>query len=139
MFALAALIALAAVLVAACELLPAPGPGQLDGTGWRAVEVGGQPPVAGTEPTVVFDDGRIGGSTGCNGYGGEITITGGSVRVGEIASTLIGCEAAIAETEERFLRILRSAHGIATRPDGMLVLVSRDGSVVLRPDQSVVP
>lgn len=128
-----------ALVVAGCQALPALPGASLDGTGWRAVEVLGQPPVAGREPTVYFETDRIGGSTGCNGFGGDITIDGTSVKLGEIASTLIGCEGAIGEVEGRFIQGLGAVDRLSVRADGMLVLSGAAGDLVFRPDASVVP
>src|SRR5258706_586329 len=42
----------------------------LAGTSWIVVSVGGRPPVPGAVPTVRFEADRVGGTGGCNQYGG---------------------------------------------------------------------
>lgn len=127
-----------AVVMLACEALPGIAPPPVDGTGWRAVEVRGHRPVAGAEPTVHFAGGRIGGSTGCNSFGGEIEIDGDRVQLGEVATTLIGCEPEISEIEAHFTLALGSVDRITLRADGLLVLSGTDGEIILRSDPSVI-
>lgn len=132
----------AAILVLvsiSCQALPGLPTPALDGTGWRATDVAGQPPVAGSEPTMFFDKGRIAGSTGCNGFGGDIAIEGASLKVGEIATTLIGCDGQIGEIEGRFSRALAVAERVVVRADGMLVLSGPAGDLVFRTDPTVGP
>jgi hypothetical protein len=45
-------------------------PAELDGTHWKLVELKGQPPLAGTEITLDFMDGKASGNAGCNYYRG---------------------------------------------------------------------
>ena len=128
-----------ALIVGACQALPGLPAPALEGTGWRAVEVAGLPPVAGSEPTVFFEAGRIVGSTGCNGFGGDIAIEGASVKVGEVAMTLIGCEREIGDVEGRFIKALGAAERVGVRADGMLVLSGPSGDLVFRSDRTVGP
>jgi len=135
----ALLVALLVLSAVGCQGLPGLPAPAIDGTGWRATEVAGLPPVPGSEPTVFFDGGRIGGSTGCNSFGGEITVEGTSVKVGEIATTLIGCEAAIGDVERRFSEALAASQRLTIRADGTLVLAGPAGDLVFRPDPTVRP
>lgn len=135
----ALLVVLFLLSAVGCEGLPGVPTPAIDGTGWRATEVAGQPPVPGSEPTVFFDGGRIGGSTGCNSFGGEITLEGTSVKLGEIATTLIGCEAAIGDIERRFSEALAASQRLTIRADGTLVLSGPAGDLVFRSDPTVRP
>lgn len=137
--AIALLVVMLLLIAVGCQVLPGVPAPAIDGTGWRATDVAGQPPVAGSEPTVFFDGGRIGGSTGCNSYGGEVALEGTSVRLGEIATTLIGCEAAIGDVERRFSAALAASQRLTIRADGMLVLSGPAGDLVFRPDPAVRP
>ena len=107
--------AVPAVLVAACQLLPA-APTDLDGTAWRAVAVAGQPPVAGAEPTIRFDGARLTGSTGCNTFGAGFGIVGERLNVGELVMTEIACAGPIAEQERRFIEALLDVEWIRLGP-----------------------
>lgn len=121
------------VIVAGCQFLPTT-PIALQGTAWRVVDMAGQAPVPGSEPTVVFADGGIQGTSGCNSYGGAIQIDGAAIKVGDLAMTLVGCGDRVGEIEGRFVKALSSADRAAVRADGMLVLSGPDGEILLRRD-----
>ncbi len=60
-------------------------PSSFEGIPWvlsSGVEVSGWETVA---PSVLFEDGRFGGSSGCNRYGGSYTVDGDTLELGEIA------------------------------------------------------
>ncbi len=71
-----------------------------------AITEGGEPRplVPDTRVTVTFDksDSRqdIGFSAGCNSAGGPVEVEDQTLRVGRIASTLIGCEPDLARQDE---------------------------------------
>lgn len=74
------------------------GEDNLAGTQWSLVSMGvpgaESPAVAGTMITLAFETaGQAGGSGGCNWYGGEYRVEGNTLSFGEIARTLMGCEA----------------------------------------------
>jgi heat shock protein HslJ len=86
----------------------------LEGTEWRldAVVEGAGPDgsvssVLG-DPTLLLDDGRLGGETGCNRFGGDYEIDGDRLRVGDIEQTLIGCDEALTRQEAHVLGVLRA-------------------------------
>ena len=125
------------VVVASCQALPGAGAPRLEGSGWRAVDVGGLAPAAGSEPTAAFDGGRITGSTGCNAYEGGAIVRGSGIEIRGVAMTKIGCVGATGDVEARFIAILGSAVTVAIRTDGFLVLSGSDADLVLRPDAGV--
>ena len=107
-------------LLVACGGAPAAGPGEnvaaeLEGTEWRLAEYGpaDAPVAARPEPpiTIKFEaDGRIGGSGGCNSYGGTYELDGQSLKLGQIQSTLMACaDAAVTQQESVYLAALGSA------------------------------
>jgi heat shock protein HslJ len=110
--------------------------GDLLGTGWRVLRVDDVAPVAGSEPTIAFTDGRIEGHTGCNSYGGPVTIEGTAFEAGDLAMTLIGCLDAIGDMETAFLRALDGADELAVR-GANLVIRGDGGEILLRPDATV--
>jgi putative lipoprotein len=83
----------------------------LAGREWRLVSIEGQPALAGTTVTASFStEGRVGGSGGCNSYGGSAAASDGRLLVGDIASTLMACERGeVMAQEGRFLGALRAA------------------------------
>jgi heat shock protein HslJ len=108
----------------------------LVGTGWRVVRVDDTAPVAGSEPTIAFKEGRIEGTTGCNSYGGDVTINGATIEAGDMAMTLIGCMDEISEMETAFLAALDGAEELSSQ-GANLVIRGSGGEIVLRPDATV--
>jgi heat shock protein HslJ len=111
-------------------------PGNLAGTGWRVLRIDDMVPVAGSEPTIAFRDGQLEGTTGCNSYGGQVTIEGTSFEAGELMMTLIGCMDEISEMETAFIRAIHEANEIAAE-GANLVIRGPGGSILLRPDATV--
>jgi heat shock protein HslJ len=93
---------------------PAPGEefATLDGTSWRLETIQGEPVLPGTEPTLVFEDGNAGGTTGCNSFGGPYVATGeAAIQFTEIASTQMACmdPDGVMDQEIAYLSMLQSA------------------------------
>jgi heat shock protein HslJ len=106
-------------------------PHALAGTRWRLVEAEGRLVPSAPPVTLNFEAARFGGHGGCNNYGGRYRIDAGRIVVEEVASTLIGCQGPVGETEQLLFRGLGGAFGTAIEPDGRLAIV-RDGRTVLR-------
>jgi heat shock protein HslJ len=128
-------LVLLAIVALGCDYVPG-GPTKLDGTIWRVVEVGGIGPVPGTEPLVRFVAGQIQGETGCNSFSGPFTLRAdGAFSVGDLATTLIGCEGPVGLQEATMLRALEGADRIVLEearlsiegPTGRVVLVEGAG------------
>jgi heat shock protein HslJ len=86
--------------------------------------------LPGTEITLAFMDGRIGGKSGCNQYGGEVQIDGSQIKVGVMMSTMMACEENIMSQEQAYLAALGSAASIEISDD-TLALSDAQGNVVL--------
>ncbi len=106
-------------------------PDTLNGTTWTAVLVDGVAPVAGREPTAMFDATSVSGTTGCNSYGGPYQYAAGAVRFGPLVSTKIGCEAPISAMEQHFAAALEGATTASIDETGRLVLDGPTGSITL--------
>jgi len=67
--------------------------------------------VAGTEPTLVVDDlaGRIGGSAGCNQFGGPADFGEGTVEIGDLVATEMACDPAVMDQETFVFEVLGAA------------------------------
>jgi heat shock protein HslJ len=122
-FALAALLAGCAAVPAAVE------PPPLDGTAWTLATLPGTAPVAGTTPTAEFADGRIAGTDGCNRYTGSYEVTGGTLRVSRLASTMMACAPEIAAQARAFTDALTTARTYRV-VDGRLELLGAEGVVL---------
>jgi putative lipoprotein len=102
--------------------LPAPAPtglagppaGNLVDTRWQLVSMGPagaqEDPLEGTTVTLEFQrDGLVGGSSGCNSYGGTYQVTGNMLAFGEMSTTLRACADERANRQEQiFLDALQT-------------------------------
>lgn len=75
--------------------------------------------------------GQVGGSGGCNRYGGPVDITGEAIRFGPLASTRMACSPAIGDQEGRFFAALRSATRFVVTAEDKLVLYDATGDAVV--------
>ncbi len=82
-------------------------------TSWKAAD--GTMVDALTEVTVTatFDSGRVGGSGGCNSYGGTYTVGDGTLKISEIVQTLMACEEPSMEQEGAFVAALEATTAYA--------------------------
>lgn len=119
--------AILAVLLAGCRSVE---DDMVDGTVWTASQVAGQD-VGDAEVTAIFEDGRMGGRSGCNLYGAGYEISGTRFALTEpIMSTLMACDEGTMDLEQRYLRALESATGFAMT-ESSLELTSEDGQILV--------
>lgn len=102
------LAAVAAILLAACSLVP--GGGSLAGA-WRltsgTLRGAAITPAAEAPVTLTLAGAEASGSAGCNSYGGAVTVADDRVSFGDLMTTLIGCQPAQAQAESAYLEALR--------------------------------
>lgn len=106
----------------------------LAGTRWELVAFGDAPVVKGSVVTLEFgDDGRAGGSGGCNRYGGEYRVDDGTLAFRELTRTLMACaDEAATEQESRYLRALESATAFEVNGEGLTITCHDGGSLNFR-------
>jgi heat shock protein HslJ len=86
----------------------------LEGTAWRldALVEGADPDSAVSsvlgDATLELESGQLGGHSGCNGFGGGYEVDGNRLLVGDIESTLIGCDEALAAQEAHIVGVLQA-------------------------------
>jgi heat shock protein HslJ len=128
---LLSLVVLLALLVGCTSAPPAAG-NPLAGTSWQAIEIGDQPVITGSEVTIIFEEGRAVGNTGCNSYGGSYEVgAGNSITFGEIEQTLIACidPPGLMEQESAFTERLIAANTYNLTGDRLELIA--DGQTVL--------
>ena len=131
---------LLAVVVSGCfqpglGMSPSPSaPSTLAGTSWRAVSVSGAVPVAGGEPTLVFAEDQVSGTTGCNQYFGGYTYADGAISLTNVGMTMMACDGPISATEAAFTQALNGATTVSIDDGGQLLLSGSGGEVLFKPD-----
>ena len=117
---------LISLLLASCS-----GKSPLEGTSWALANIGGAPPVAGANVGIAFKDGNVGGSGGCNQYGGKYQTSGEKIQFGEIVSTEMACaDNSLNDQEQRFLTLLQQSASYQMAA-GTLTLRDSAGAVLL--------
>lgn len=102
----AASVLLVATMIAGSATQAAP---NLDATRWNLVELNGHAPLVDTSLTIAFEDGGVGGNSGCNSYGGTFEVEGSSIVLSGLVSTLMACVEPVNAQEAEFLRALSEA------------------------------
>ena len=108
----------------------------LSGTDWRLVSIGPAGAeaglVAGTTVTLKFgEDGRAGGSTGCNAYSGTYQVRGDSLTFSRMAVTRRAClDQNASQQEQRFISALESASRFRLTANRLTILSDRGRTVL---------
>jgi heat shock protein HslJ len=96
----------------------------LDGRNFVSTEVEGWNLVAGTEVTLDFDEGGLSVDAGCNQQFGQYEIGGDVLEIEVMASTMMGCSAALAAQDAAIADLLTSGPTIAL--DGATLTITGD-------------
>ncbi len=75
--------------------------------------------------TLTIDGSTVGGTAACNGYGGQIVVEGGEVRIGMLSMTEKGCEPEVMATEAAYGAALGRIRQATM--DGEALLLAGDG------------
>jgi len=108
----------------------------LTGTEWRLVSLGPAGAAAhvlpGTNATLNFEDnGRAGGSTGCNSYGGSYQVRGDGISFSRLISTRRAClDQNANQQERRFLSALEAASRFRLTENRLTILSDRGRNVL---------
>jgi len=120
------LAVLSGVLFAACTARD-----PLAGTAWQLSAFGNTPPLEGTTLTATFKDGQLGGSSGCNSYGGTYKAKGDKLTFGALAMTEMACldPQGVMEQETMYLEWLGAAERYEIK-GGQLLIYRADGEAL---------
>ena len=108
----------------------------LAGTRWALISMGkpGEetPVIEGSNATLEFgEDGQVGGSGGCNSYGGKYQVEGETVAIREIESTLMACaDEQITAQEGRFLQALGTASRFHIAENRLNIFYDNDQNIL---------
>jgi heat shock protein HslJ len=114
---------------------PSAGPLDLEGTTWRATLIRDSVPLAGAEPTIRFEGGQAGGTTGCNTYGGAYTFDGDAAfTLAAMTMTEMACDGARGNQESAVIEILSAADTLEVLEDGQIRISGAQGSITFAED-----
>jgi heat shock protein HslJ len=107
------------IFLSACT--PAGSQGSLTGQVWGLAELNGKQLVPGTVITAVFSsDGKVAGSSGCNQYSGNYTVSGSSITFsGYMVATMMACPQPVMDQETAYLKVLGGAKSYQVSGDQM--------------------
>lgn len=101
----------------------------IEGQDWQLVSLGAAPAVPGSEATMLLENGRATGTTGCNRYNGTYELGAkGALRFGPIAMTQMACQG-LMEQEQAFGKALAATTSYSTS-QGTLNLLDASAAVV---------
>jgi heat shock protein HslJ len=102
----------------------------LEGTSWILTSLDGQAPVVGSTITAAFEaDGKMGGNSGCNGYGASYEVNGDRLAIDDPFSTMMACEPALMDQETAYLAALTATATYAISGESLSL---KDASGVAR-------
>ena len=107
----------------------------LEGTAWRVdgIAIGGDAvssTIAGADAELVFEDGRVSGTGGCNHITGGYTADGDALSFSAIASTKMLCEAGVMDQEAVIVAALEATASFSIEGT-TLSLSDADGAFLL--------
>lgn len=87
-----------------------------------------------TEVTVLFESakGEVGGSAGCNGYGGTYELDGNELKFLELMTTLMYCNEQVNDQEVEYMNILQAAESFEIK-GGKLTINCGDNVLIYKP------
>lgn len=97
-----------------------------DPSGAWVMVSGPSDPIPDWDVTVEIDDGRIGGTAACNGYGGAVEFSDDTITVSELSWTEMGCRSDVQQLEQTFLMSLLAASTYSVTDD-QLDITTPDG------------
>jgi len=136
----AALPLMLGLLTAGCGVAPGAGPAvppvPLTGTRWSLTQLPGQTDT-GPAITLNLEDARLGGSDGCNSYGGAYTLNAGKITVDKnLVSTMMACPEPIMRRATAYTSALVKAAGYSSDGKTLTLLDAAGGLLAVFTRQS---
>ena len=105
-------------------------PDPLSETSWEVTSIYGSSADKVTATLQFAEESRVGGTTGCNNFSGQVTRNGTSMDFGMLATTRKMCTPALNGQERAYLEALDTVNGWR-RTGGQLDLTDAEGQVVI--------
>jgi heat shock protein HslJ len=102
---------------------------------WKLVSYGDAssptPALPDVDTVFTFDKGQMSGNVGCNGFGGEYSLSGDRITFNGVMSTLMFCEATSAQ-EQGVLGVFSDGRALQIQVNGdSLTIISGEGTSVV--------
>ena len=99
---------------------------------WKLVSYGFRssqtPAVPDVETSIEFVEmGRLSGNVGCNGFGGDYTVDGDTIKFDQVMSTMMFCEGPVGDQETTTFNALHESATFTLEGD-KLTITSEDGT-----------
>jgi heat shock protein HslJ len=107
---------------------------RLEGSHWALASARDATLPLGVVPTAGFHEGIVRGFTGCNQYSAPYSVDGGSLDIGDVASTRMACEAPRDGVERAYVRALGRV--LTWHRDGEQLVLSDGEGELLRYKQA---
>lgn len=99
---------------------------------WNIAEVGSAAVMGSTAPTIAFlEDNAVAGNASCNRFRGGFKLTGESLTIAQLATTMMGCPDQVMQQEQAIIRQLEATRAFDIRADGALVLKDAQGGTLV--------
>jgi heat shock protein HslJ len=98
---------------------------------WTATSARPQTLVADAAVVLTFANGRLSGTAGCNSFGGAFSVAAGTLKVPQLATTLMYCEGPRGEQETWVMALLSSSPTVSVNGD-TLILTGTASTVTFR-------
>ncbi len=99
---------------------------------WNITEIGSSAVMGSTAPTIAFlDDNAVAGNASCNRFRGGFKLTGESLTIEQLATTMMGCPDQVMQQEQAIIRQLEATRSFDIRADGALILKDAKGGTLV--------
>jgi heat shock protein HslJ len=99
---------------------------------WSISEIGSSAVLGSTAPTIAFlDDNAVAGSGSCNRFRGGFELTGETLTIEQLATTMMACPDQVMQQEQAVIRQLEATRSFDIRADGALILKDAKGGTLV--------
>ncbi len=103
----------------------------LDPSRWILTELDGTQVTGIPEITLIINGNRLGGSDGCNQYGGQYELQGGTIKVNDgLTSTMMACDEAIMTRASAYTQLLTHMDTVSLSGDTLTLTTSDNKKLV---------
>ncbi len=118
-------------LLAGCAAGSDSSAAQITGREWTLVQINGSAAITSAKVTLTLEDGQASGSSGCNSYGGQYTVSGDKLSFKQTVQTMMACvDNDIMAQESAYGKALAQVTSYQVS-NGQLELKNSAGEVVL--------